>query len=349
MHFLKREQSAEHHRRTFPTLHKLSAHSKLGLLLKHIAAALTFSVAFSACSEVWFNPPQTPLPDDVTVVDRFDQTALPARDVLWVIDNTPSMRDELATLSALFTTFIESLSSHDVAWQVGIVTTDADFDEGKLAGLPPILTPATPDVAAVFAANIQAVAAGNGTPGIERGLSAAVKAVTTPNTSPGGANYGFLRDDAGLYVIVVSDSDDKSADAIETYVSALRGVKASQGQGWLRLSAIVGLEDNTGCFGTVPGTRYIEAAQQLDGSVYSICSDDWSALLSSLGSSIVSLESRFRLSQVPRETESMVVTVGDVVALAGTSWHYDPEENSVVFEVGALPPYGSRIRVTYRI
>ncbi|MFM7202269.1 MAG: hypothetical protein ACKO6N_15920 [Myxococcota bacterium] len=306
-------------------------------------------LSLTACGEVWFLPDQTPLPEDVTVVDRFDQNALPARDVLWVIDNTPSMRDELATLSSLFSTFIEALSSHDVAWQVGMVTTDADFDEGRLAGLPPILTPATPDVANVFASNILAVAQGNGTPGIERGLSAAVKAVTAPNIAPGGANYGFLRDDAGLYVIVVSDSDDKSADPVETYVNALRGVKANLGEEGLQLSAIVGLDDASSCFGTVPGTRYMAAAELLSGSVYSICSDDWDALLTSLGWSMISLESSFKLSQVPRETDSMVVTVGDVIVEQGSAWQFDATRNSIVFEAEAVPAYGSRIRVTYRI
>lgn len=118
------------------------------------------------------------------------------------------------------------------------------------------------------------------------------------------------------------------------------------GEEGLQLSAIVGLDDASSCFGTVPGTRYMAAAELLSGSVYSICSNDWDALLTSLGWSMISLESSFKLSQVPRETDSMVVTVGDVIVEQGSAWQFDATRNSIVFEAEAVPAYGSRIRVT---
>jgi hypothetical protein len=64
---------------------------------------------------------------------------------------------------------------------------------------------------------------------------------------------------------------------------------------------------------------------------------------------MISLESSFVLSQVPRETDSMVVTVGDVIVEQGRAWQYDATRNSIVFEAESVPAYGSRIRVTYRI
>ncbi len=139
-------------------------------------------------------------------VDVFMQASVPMVDVLWVVDNSSSMEEEQTALAENFYSFHLWLSKI-ADFQVGVISTDIynQDHQGKLLGDINIITPATPDADIVFSENVNVGLEGKGD---EQGMRAAVLSLSEPLISDD--NEGFLRDDAHLFVIFVSDEDDRS-------------------------------------------------------------------------------------------------------------------------------------------
>ena len=102
-----------------------------------------------------------------------------------------------------------------------IVTTDMDDpnDSGRFQGN--VITPETSNP--VYEFTQQANQGSNGS-ATEQGFAAVQAALTEPLLS--GANAGFLRDDATLSVIVVSDEDDSSSINAASFTSWFQSLKA---------------------------------------------------------------------------------------------------------------------------
>ena len=155
-------------------------------------------------------------------IDTFYQKTVRKVDILWVVDSSGSMQDKQAKLANNFQTFIQNLSSAQppVDYHLGIITVDATLEGGALRpvnGDPStryIACDATGhcNVADPTAAFVATVKVGTGGSPIEKGLLAAHLALTDPMKS--GTNAGFLRDDAALYVIIVSDEGDASCQPL---------------------------------------------------------------------------------------------------------------------------------------
>ncbi len=305
-----------------------------------------------ACGEITLFYADTPDSPNEWGLDTFSQNAVASRDILWVIDNTGSMTEELTSLSLLFDTFIDQLQDpYQIAYQVGIITTDMDApDRGQLQGIPWIITPGTPDAEDVFYKNIHAIPTTS--QAIERGLAAILEALSDGALAPGGPNYGFLRDEAGLSIVVVSDADDQSdvpagyeGDAVDYYAEAMIALKGGATPDRILFSGIVGPLE--GCPGAGYGERYIEMAARLNGEVESICAKDFSSVVASVGADQIVLQNRFRLSRVPLEDTLLVQVNGDLVQ-SGVDWLYNSSQQAIIFFQTSTPAYQSVIQVTYQ-
>jgi hypothetical protein len=173
-------------------------------------------------------------------VDVFRQDTVRKVDILWLVDNSPKMAQAQGTLADNFDAFISDLAQAEppVNYHLGIVTTDAVTEGGALRALrdaggseipgadseplryiacnDPNLSDvcnvgSATDAETVFRETVQVGI--EGTP-IERGLLSVQLALSEPNRS--GINSGFLRDDAALYVIAISEEDDSSCHQFET-------------------------------------------------------------------------------------------------------------------------------------
>lgn len=334
------------------------ARADRGLKRWHPGILALGGLVLAGCGPISIVPSQTPLPDYETIVDTFEQDPVPSRDILWVIDNTFSMRDELNTLAPLFDVFVQSLSAYEIAYQVGIVTTDLSVGKGILQGLPPIITPATANASQVFSSNVKSLLDDGFSVEPEQGFGAVLTALSEDFTGPQGPNYGFLRESAGLSVIVVSDSDDftripsddPNGDPVElevsAFIEALTELKGGADATRLMFSAIVGPAD--GCLGAQPGLRYLETVAALNGEALSICATDWTPLLATLGDILLTPSRRFPLSSEPIETDTMVVTIDGQTLESEGAWEYNGPTRELVFLEGAVPSLGAVIRVTYR-
>lgn len=158
-------------------------------------------------------------------------------DFLFIIDNSGSMADEQDNLTNSFPGFISGIQGaleQVDEYQVGVVTTDAygpnDAAPGcsVLGGLVvqtggsdssnSVCGPyaegnnymtQVDDLATTFACAADTGTAGNGA---ERPMDAMTNVLTKVHGGPGGCNEGYLRDDALLVLVIITDEYDGAGD-----------------------------------------------------------------------------------------------------------------------------------------
>jgi hypothetical protein len=300
-----------------------------------------------------------------STTDVFLQEPLSEVDILWVIDDSNSMAEEQLLVADGFEAFISSLAETNIDFHVGVVSTDMDLSNasrGVLLGNPTVLTSETPNYVKKFADRVQVGVGGSDK---EKGLSASVAALSEPLVS--GANEGFLRPDAHLSIIYVSDEDDCSdndalasekGDAcysqeaklvpVKDLIYQLKGTKDPDRR--VLASAIVGPSASQGCEDSWPGHRYQATADALGGQVGNICDADFSDIMEELGLSVSELNRSFELSYTP-VVETMEVYVDDEFIPQDDveGWRYAELSSLLVFDGDYVPPRGAQISVTYEV
>lgn len=299
-------------------------------------------ITLLGCQEFNLDPidPDGAPPVQVAVVERFVQAPLPSVDILFVVDDTSSMLQELDALGDAVSGLLQSLESLDLDWQIGVVSADANGPyAGWLLGSPYVLTPSSLQPVESFASRMPE-ATGNG----EAGFAAAVLALELAESGP---NLGFRRPSAVLQVVFVSDADDASDafldEPVDDFLTALELAGGGQPA---RASALVG-EPPTGCVSprgaAQPGFRYHEVAEASGGRTESICNINFGSLLTDLGANSVALPMRFELDQEPLVGTVSVEIDGESVG----GWLLDVASPAVVFDVP--PPAGVDIEVRYAV
>lgn len=139
-------------------------------------------------------------------------------DALVVIDNSGSMASEQANMASRFSTFIDQL--HGLDWQVAVTTTDVRTSTpdaadgrllrfgGKVNGTILDASMNIEDVKVAFAQTIQRSEHGDGN---EQAIAATYRAIERSlkaRTVANGDHPEFIRDDAALSVIAVTDADE---------------------------------------------------------------------------------------------------------------------------------------------
>jgi len=293
-----------------------------------------------------------------TVTDTFQQVPTPQADVLFVVDDSCSMQEEQSNLGSNLGAFLAYATQEGIDFQIAVTTTDIERGGAHGRFVPVsggsanrIIRPNTPNATSAFQSNVS-----QGTNGSvdEQGLEAAYLALSDPliNTH----NAGFLRTDAALAVIIVSDEEDHSSRALSFYENFLRNIKGFQNSGMFSLSAIVGTRQPTcqGAGGRAEyADRYIRVSQNTGGVVESICNANWGQTLANIGLNSFGLKRQFILSSTPVPT-TIAVTVDTIPVPAvtpggQTRWTYDQPTNSVTFQPGSVPQANATIEVTYTV
>jgi hypothetical protein len=131
-------------------------------------------------------------------------------DILFVVDNSGSMAVNQSNLASNLPGFIDLISATPADFRIAVTSTDMDdpTQSGRFlaaSGNPKILSRTTPNLKDVFAANVKLGTHGSG---FEHPLAAMEAALSAPLIN--NENAGFLRSDALLGIVVVSDEDDCS-------------------------------------------------------------------------------------------------------------------------------------------
>ncbi len=252
-------------------------------------------------------------------MDIFDQVTVGKVDILWVIDNSGSTADKQANLARNFHAFFDYLTQAKVDYHLAVTTTDVQTDapcgtppntapcsKGQLyaaPGEPTVITPATPDPVAAFQKNVAVGTSGSGN---EEGLEGARLALLLKPA-------GFLRSDAYLYLIFVSDDDDHSDPGEPKYFYRFFASEKGKGnEGMVSAGAIVG-DVPKGCYEpnggeARAGTRYVQVVDLMGGQVGSVCSTEFADALEQMGIDAVGLRRKFQLAKTP-DVSSIQVTV----------------------------------------
>ena len=232
-----------------------------------------------------------------------------------------------------------------------------------LANAELFLTSSTENAADQFG---ELVSVGAGGVGIEMGLAAARAALSEPLLS--GDNAGFLRDDANLSLIFISDENDFSPAPVNEYLRFfmdLKGDEAYRYPGIVTISAVVGTdvpaydgqpscesEDGYASF----GVRYVDLASRTGGVLESICDEDFAPIASELGLLASGLELEFVLSK-PANEETLVVKLYDDQTeesfirdlVRDEEWTYVATRNAIRFEPDQVPASETVVVVEYEV
>jgi hypothetical protein len=341
-------------------------------------------------------PPPSPAPSpapSVTSQAGFNEFNVPAVsspkvDMLFVVDNSGSMAEEQSILQSSFSSFISGFIANGVDFHIGVITTDVSNDgnssywSSKLSGyVSPnmgcllskyssykFLTNQTPDLVNKFKANVRVGTSGSGS---EQGLNSALQALSDSRLS--GCNSGFLRDDALLSVIVVSDENEdivgatgtsaqKVAARVSAFTSRLAQLKGPESRGHkvdyvINLNAAVQsfnypLPSNT----TNSYPEVYRAAALASSSTPANIATDFSSALVNIGSGIVSqAQSQFALSHIPLAGSLVVKFLPNQVipvasaANGNNGYVYSANGNTIELKGSALQGSpGATLRVDYR-
>jgi hypothetical protein len=226
-----------------------------------------------------------------------------------------------------------------------------------------VITSATEGASEIFA---EMVAVGITGSGIENGLEAAHMAFIEPLLS--GDNAGFIREEANLSFIFVSDEDDSSpypAAEYQHFFTMLKGEAAFRDHTLFNVSAVVGavppeFAGQPSCSSdhgdAAYGHRYVYLASETEGLVESICDEDFSVIAEKLGLILSGLAVEFELSELPKEHTLQVALyesadsdskIADLVK--DEDYEYISERNVIRFQEDQMPSSGWYIEVRYDV
>jgi hypothetical protein len=308
----------------------------------------------------------------------------PKMDLLFVIDNSGSMSQTLQSLVANLPAFIQRLEGSVVDFRIGVTTTDAYLGHyylngdhffklrdgsGSIHTGVFIVTPETPDLAAVLAKNLNQGVAGSGD---ERAFSSFKDVLQFSENSE------FRRSDAALSVVVISDEDDFSHNDLsddptkptknyrfsENYedptmypISDFSGFLKSLGGKHSSSFSTVSVQTQA-CLSKMQtakiSRRYNELAEATGGMKGDIC--DIAASLESYAQFVVANAAPadpgsgyvIKLDHTPI-LETIVVKVNGklIVQNAESGWTYEATTVSLTLHGTAVPKKGDLVSVTY--
>ena len=290
-----------------------------------LSGALIF---LTACSDYQYGVPEQAI-DEWLVRGNVD--------IVVYGDTSDSMTDTLATLTQNIVRFVSRLEDSDTDWHLIAVTGPDGCAQGG------VLDNETPGWEDAFTRGITTKPAEDLVD--EWGLHNAAQALA--QSVDGGCNEGFLRDDAHLHVVFISDEDDNSPgfdgsdpEYWRTYVDAITASKADSSK--VHLSAVGGPEP-VGCSFADFARGYWDAVDATGGDFLSIC-DDWVNQLDALADSSV-VRDTFKLKE-EANPDTVRVFVDGAERIGG--WTFREKAREVKFV--SDPPYaGQQVEVRYTV
>lgn len=318
------------------------------------------------------------LPDS----ERFEQQTSSFNnklDILFVINDQPSMSSFQAELVQSMSSFMGIFQTKGFDFKIAVVTTAGYMADPTLNGYNPshedaadfndynglvhsglhVLTPSSPDLFGNFGINAQPNKNTAGQDG--RAFSSFRQALQSARP----INAGFLRSDSFLAVIIVDNQDDFSGngrcngcninqrynsptlDPVGVYKDFLDNVTGTSGA-LARYNVSAMTQSAQPCQGGTNMTRIMDLVSQTNGVIGDICQADFGPSMAQMSDKIAMLSSRFFLSKQPIVSTISVRVNGAVVPNDGTNgWTYDATANAVVFWGSAIPPQNAVIDVNF--
>ena len=242
--------------------------------------------------------------------DVFEFEKVNKADILFVVDNSCSMTEEQADLSDNAEDFVKTLTAAGTDFQISVITTDNS---------EPVTATITNASYGAGRSLAEAVEVGTTGSAVEMGQEMARKALGAPGTLSG----GFLREDATLSVVVISDEDDYSPLTDLEYYDFFLSLKEED---LFFFHSVVGITLFPGCSIEV-GARYLSQSFYTRGVSLDICGA-WGSSLTTLANPVYLVGTSYPLSKEAMPSTIKVLLGGREVT---DNWLYDGATNSVIF------------------
>ena len=266
-------------------------------------------------------------------VDSFTQpNTVDGIDILWVIDTSGSMHRFDAQLMAGIETMLLALPP--TSWRLAMMSNDPSRA---------VLENQFPLVPGDDILDAEAMYSSMGRGGFEEGFDAVYEYII--NNSYSGT---WMRPDAGLLVVFVSDEEEQSNDHfsdVSDFISWYGGLRG----GSVFLASIVNhAATESLCDWVSPidvGTRYMDATNAFGGNIIDICAEDWTAGVADAAASVEPHES-WKLTHTAIGDSVRVFLNGVVQEPGMTSWSYSETDNTVYFHT--IPTGSTLVEIGYR-
>ena len=270
-------------------------------------------------------------------IDSFEQPfSVDGVDIVWLIDRSGSMNTFDQAVIDGIGQMMNALPA--VGWRLGITTTD-HIDSMSASNFP--LVPGDTVADAELMYNSLSNFAHR-----EAGFDA-LHSYLINNAY----NQTWLRDDAALLVVFVSDEDEQSNTQFTSAPAGLQEFIQWYGNrrqsvfmaSIVKVPILESVCDNA--YSAIDiGDRYIDATNAFNGVVVDICEEDWSPGVAAASSQVEPHE-EWPLSYTP--IEDTLIVFEDTVPMADTDWVYNAATNSVEFLV--VPYEGALVEIGYVI
>lgn len=364
----------------------ISASRKIQLAL--LTGLIGLSVACSNTADKGAIPPDGQPPKKVTNRTDEQEGFTPRVDVLFVVDDSGSMESHQANLSKNIKLFIQEIQKMTfLDYHIGVVTTSMDnadpnipwdpsdpwsvevpcdnntvprtraraCGDGKLVRYKtktPYVDANTLNGLSILEDNLIVGTNGSGT---EAMFDPVVAALTPPLEN--GTNAGFLRPDASLAIIFVTDAEDQS-DNMKTgadFNKFLLDLKGGHQDKILAYGAIIPSNiSRPSC----PRDDY-QTPKKLEefltlakGIEFNLCDTDFGTKLAHIATDVVQKVGRIMYLSRPPVVDTIQVVYGSQVIPndPNTGWTYDPVRNALIFGekiVLSHQPPGTQMQVTF--
>lgn len=245
-------------------------------------------------------------------------------DVSFIVDTSPSMREEREQLQIYMASFITTLLVKDLDYQVFMIGDNFDF----------------PDIVSInprFMRVEEAVDSYNG-------LSVGIDYLS-------GSLDGRLamRPDAIQYMVYITD--DESRVAAKDFKTTVDYLQIEN----VRVNGLVGLKkgrNGPNCTVDGVGNEYMKLADmdQFRGLIGDVCSNDWAGLIETLANSVLEqvAVSEFTLEQVPVQGSQFAVEI-DGKVVSKDKYQYDENKNAIIFSSDSAPQEGTAVTIKYYV
>jgi hypothetical protein len=300
-------------------------------------------------------------------IDIYELPPEQSIDVLLVVDDSESMGPYQEQLGANYAAFISWFVEGNVDYQIGITTTDDGNDpnvpdpaRGALVG--PIIT-SDMDAGTAEALFRDEINVGTDGSGVEVGLNTAYLALADRAHLADQIDE-FLRPDAELSIVFVSDEEDSSPWPVNDYINAFFELKGHRDRDVFNASALT-VTDESKCSDVAaayssPGTRYVDVARQTHGLSGNLCDQDFSHIVGDLSLANSRISDTYVLGAEPDPSTLEVTLTLDgedtVIPCDDGAWSYArvnadsvtaEDQPAVVFELDRLPRPGSKLQIRY--
>jgi hypothetical protein len=273
--------------------------------------------------------------------ENFDQGDWGKLDLLVVVDNSGSMKEEQANLGTKLNPLLSKVEKSD--WQIAVATTDPD--DGCRIDL---IKKSDTNPSQKFAAAVQRGTNGSG---VERGILQAVRGLQNPCL----LSQDWVRADSTLAVLIISDEDNCHIDTAQGY-----GCTGEDDLSYTHLtnymSSIRTLGTDARIYGIIwhpstaqaqcttalkTGDAYAQAIEASGGKWGSICDADYTNTLTAISEDVAKiLDYEFELAETPIDGSLKVLVDGSIFD------QFTLEDKLVKFT--EAPPFGSKVEFAYR-